>query len=41
MAQNLAAVELRLSEDELARLDELSQGLAMFLDTPQYRPQRS
>jgi aryl-alcohol dehydrogenase-like predicted oxidoreductase len=41
MAQNLAAVELRLSEDELARLDELSQGLAMFLDTPQYRPSSS
>jgi aryl-alcohol dehydrogenase-like predicted oxidoreductase len=38
MAQNLAAADLPLAPEELARLEELSSGLDMFLDTPQYRP---
>jgi aryl-alcohol dehydrogenase-like predicted oxidoreductase len=36
--QNLGALELNLSDEELGRLNDASRGLSMLLDGPQYGP---
>ena len=41
MDENLGAVALELAPEDLARLDQLSGGLRMSLDGPQYAPARS
>jgi 1-deoxyxylulose-5-phosphate synthase len=41
MDENLGALGLELAPEEVARLDELSGGLRMSLDGPQYAPARS
>jgi aryl-alcohol dehydrogenase-like predicted oxidoreductase len=38
MDENLGAVDVRLSPEDVARLDEVSGGLRMSLDGPQYAP---
>ena len=38
MDENLGALAVELSAEDLARLDEVSGGLRMALDGPQYAP---
>lgn len=40
MDQNLKAVDIQLAPEDVARLTEVSEGLGMFLDTPQFVPAR-
>jgi aryl-alcohol dehydrogenase-like predicted oxidoreductase len=41
MDENLGAVAVELAPEEIARLDEVSGGLRMPLDGPQYAPVRA